>query len=244
MLVTLILAILFLVISFMSYANNILAWYELIPFAFMFLAPWLYCRNKKVYNVYLACATMMTGIRFYTNYLMFSAHPDKIVLPITFDQPIIKQFTGLGVVIVLYVWYMYIFYASYSTIKSVVNDVKTYDSLIRNSKITRYINLFSSTTVLMFMYIISMIWIYDLIDCVKYLLIFICTVVVIGISFFALITDTIRVKKEEFVTQLRENNKQLLSMDVIDLDKEIEQEETNSDSESEEITEAGDISED
>ena len=96
----------------------------------------------------------------------------------------------------------------------------------------------------MFMYIISMIWIYDLIDCVKYLLVFICTVVVIGISFFALITDTIRVKKEEFVMQLRENNKQLLSMDVTDLDKEIEQEETNSSSESEEITEAGDVSED
>lgn len=222
---TLGLVVLFLVTTFFAMLNNILVWYELIPFACLAFAPYLYCRNKKIFNVYILIGTVMSGLRFYMNYLLFKTHGEMIYLPITFNQPIIKQFTGMTVIITLYIWYMYIFYTCFATIKDNVSKSEDYDSLVRNNKITRFINLFSVTTVLVFIYIVSTIWIYDFVNLTKFLLIFVCTVVVIAICFFTLITDVVRSKKEEFVLAMRDADRVRAQVKIYDLDELVEDEE-------------------
>lgn len=224
---TLIIGVVFLIVSFLAYAHKLMLWYELIPLFFLLLPPYLYCRNKKIVNVYLLIGTLYSGIRFYSNYLLASTHPDLVMMPITMAQPIVKQFTGMVVILVLYVWYCYMFYTCYATVRDIVKKSETYEMLSNNSKITRYINMFTVTSVIMFGCIVSTIWTYNLVDYTKYLLIFICTSVLIAVCFYALVTDVVRVRKEEFVVAMKKEHPSIFeekdsteSVEIIDLDKE------------------------
>lgn len=223
---TIILGIGFLVVTFLAYAHELLLWYELVPLFFLLLPPYLYCRNKKIVNVYLLIGTLYSGIRFYSNYLLASTHADLVMTPITMAQPIVKQFTGMVVILVLYVWYCYMFYTCYATVKGIIKDSETYE-MLANNKITRYINMFTVTSVIMFGCIVSTIWTYNLVNYAKYLLVFICTSVLISVCFYALVTDALRVKKEEFVLAMKkehptifETEKKEHSVEIVDLDEE------------------------
>lgn len=221
--ITIISAIIFLVVAFFSYATNLTEWYEFIPFAFLLLPPYLYVRNIKIVNVFFLIGTLFTGVRFYTNWLLVKHQYGLVVAPVTMDQPIVRQFTGLVVILVLYVWYMYIFYACATTIRELIKSSETYEKLVKNNRISRYINMFTMTTLVMFAYFIVNIWMYDLAGYSNYLLIFICTATIIACCFYALCTDMVRVRKEQFLEEMKKEHPSMFDkeddMEIIDLNK-------------------------
>ena len=232
MTITIISGVVFLIVSFFAYANNLINWYEFIPFAFLLFPVYCYVRNKRLVNVFFAVGTVFTGIRFYSNYLLAAHHGDMLLYPITIDQPIVKQFTGLTVVIVLYIWYAYLFYACATTVRHYTKNSNSYNELISNKKISRYINLFTMSSIVLFVYFVVTLFMYDLEAYSKYMLVFICTSTVMGCCFYAVCSDIVRQKKEEFLDEMRKENPALFDKNTV------KKECTDEDAQPENVTES------
>lgn len=162
MMLSTVLGFIFITVTFLAYASNILLLWELIPLALLLLPVYLYCRQRKVLNVYFAVGTLYTGARFYMNMLLAKQHADKVLLPISIDQQIVRQFTGMTVIIALFIWYAYILYATLISINDIYTKTELYEELLTNKKIQLFKNLFNTTTVVVLFEIMLMIWLYDL----------------------------------------------------------------------------------
>lgn len=187
MILSIVIGFIFITITFLAYASNILFLWELIPLALLLLPVYLYCRKRKVLNVYFAVGTIYTGARFYMNMLLSKQHADKILLPISIDQQIIRQFTGMTVVISLFIWYTYILYATLVSINDIYTKAESYEELSVNKQIRIFKNLFKSTAVVVLLEIISMVWLYDLTSVTIRMLTFVLITYIMYFGFFVII---------------------------------------------------------
>ena len=187
MIVSIVMGFIFITVTFLAYASNILFLWELIPLALLLLPVYLYCRKRKVLNVYFAVGTIYTGARFYMNMLLSKQHADMILLPISIDQQIIKQFTGMTVIIALFIWYTYILYATLITINDIYTKAEVYEELSSNKQIQRFKNLFKSTTVVVLLEILLMVWLYDLTSVTVRMLTFVLIIYIMYFGFFFII---------------------------------------------------------
>ena len=187
MILSIVIGFIFITITFLAYASNILFLWELIPLALLLLPVYLYCRKRKVLNVYFAIGTIYTGARFYMNMLLSKQHADKILLPISIDQQIIRQFTGMTVIMSLFIWYTYILYATLVSINDIYTKAESYEELAANKKIQIFKNLFKSTTAVVLLEIILMVWLYDLTSVTVRMLTFALIIYIMYFGFFVII---------------------------------------------------------
>lgn len=187
MILSIVMGFIFIAITFLAYASNILFLWELIPLALLLLPVYLYCRKRKVLNVYFAIGTIYTGARFYMNMLLSKQHADKILLPISIDQQIVRQFTGMTVIISLFIWYTYILYATLISINDIYTKAESYEELLVNKKIQIFKNLFKSTTAIVLLEIILMVWLYDLTSVTVRMLTFALIIYIMYFGFFVII---------------------------------------------------------
>ena len=186
MMLSIIIGFIFITVTFLAYASNILFLWELIPLALLLLPIYLYCRKRKVLNVYFAVGTIYTGARFYMNMLLSKQHADKILLPVSIDQQIIRQFTGLTVIIALFIWYTYILYATLISINDIYTKAESCRELLSNKQIQIFKNLFKSTTVVVLLEIILMVWLYDLTSVTIRMLTFVLIIYIMYLGFFVI----------------------------------------------------------
>lgn len=184
---SIILGSLFLLIAFFAYASDVMFLSELIPFALLLFPVYLYARKKKVLNVFFSVGLIFAGARFYMNYLLHTKHPDIVLLPISIDQPIVKQFTGMTVIVALFIWYTYILYAAIISIKERCDKVVTYEELMSDKQILHFVNLFKSTTVLVFLEIVIFTWMYDLTSVVSRMIVFLTIIALMAVCFLILV---------------------------------------------------------
>ena len=199
------LMIMFVTSLFVSYLTNAMKLWEFALWFIFALPIYLYMRNGKVFQMYNLLGIAFAVLRYYTNHLLWTYHQDKIVLPISMEQPLIKQFTGLTVLVVCLLWYAYVWKSSYNLIKTKVDSISEYNDLVHNKSIIRYINFFSSTSYVLLAVIIISVFGYRLEDVASGLLLLIIVVVVTSICFYAVQSDMIRKKKEVFVEQLHKD---------------------------------------
>lgn len=190
MILSIVIGFIFITVTFLAYASNILFLWELIPLALLLLPVYLYCRKRKVLNVYFAVGMIYTGARFYMNMLLSKQHADKILLPISIDQQIIRQFTGMTVIIALFIWYTYILYATLITINDIYTKAESYEELVSNKKIQIFKNLFKSTTVVILLEILLMVWLYDLTSVTVRMLTFVLIIYIMYLGFFLIINKS------------------------------------------------------
>ena len=187
MIISIVMGFIFIAVTFLAYASNILFLWELIPLALLLLPVYLYCRKRKVLNVYFAVGTIYTGARFYMNMLLSKQHADMILLPISIDQQIIRQFTGMTVIISLFIWYTYILYATLISINDIYTKAEVYEELLANKRIQIFKNLFKSTTVVVLLEIILMVRLYDLTSVRVRMLTFALIIYIMYFGFFVII---------------------------------------------------------
>lgn len=204
MILNIVMGFIFIAITFLAYASNILFLWELIPLAFLLLPVYLYCRKRKLLNVFFAVGTVYTGARFYMNMLLTKQHADMILLPISINQPIIKQFTGITVIIALFIWHTYILYASLISIKDRCSKITNYKDLVNDSQIQRFSNLCKSTTVIVLLEIVAFIWMYDLTSVASRMITFMLVIIVMAFGFDMLVNKLEVDKKILFSNELTE----------------------------------------
>lgn len=194
---------LFILVSFIAYASDIMFLAELIPLALLLFPVYLYARKRKVLNVFFVVGLVYSGARFYMNYLLHAEHPNIIALPISISQPIIKQFTGMTVIIALFIWYTYILYATLISIKDRCDKAVTYEGLIGDKQILHFLNLFKTTATTVFLEIVLFTWMYDLTSVLPRMIVFLSIIMFMSICFIM------------FVHKMEADKKTILYIDSI-----------------------------
>lgn len=116
MVLIIIMAIISIVTTFFTYACDLLKLWELIPIIMLAIPSYSIIKKRMPIKIYLCWETFLFAIRYYIGIFIVKKRSDLITLPITVDQLIFKQFTGIITIGLFYVWIMYLFVYCYRTI--------------------------------------------------------------------------------------------------------------------------------
>lgn len=216
--------VIFLVITFYAYATNMLMWYELLPMVLFLFPIHAYTHSGKLWASAVPFGTLFVAIRYIANILLALKAPNALTVPLTIEQDIIKQTVGVGEIFVVYLWLMFIFATSASSMLAYAKQAKSYTELIRDSRINRVGNLFNTTALISVLVIFSFLGIYKMND--LFINVIVCqTIIAIIVGVFFVLTDSIlKSRKEEFVTEyINQHNAD--SDDIEDLDEAVKEDE-------------------
>lgn len=203
----------------LAYLMNMLYGWEMIFTALLLLPIYAYAKsNKRIINAFICVQTLMLFVRYAVSTIIGVKFPD-IVKPISMDDTIIKQFSGLSTIAGWFIWLALTGVIVYVTAKSSSAQCKTIKELENSKPIIHAINLFSVTTVIVIISIVVAGQAYALNGYYWNLLVFVLVAIMIAIAVYAMQINIIRERKEQIILAEKDD---LVMIDLDDKSDEIE----------------------
>lgn len=160
--VTIVIGVILIGVLLVSEMSNMLLTAELV-LMMLFAAPIYFYKKKdmKVFNAYLFMMTLMIVSRYITSTIIVE-YASVVTLPLSMEVQLVRQFTGVGVTAVWYLWYSLVFLATlitnHDSLKKchTVDEVRTHKGFIHNN------NFFTVTGIVFVVNLISGIFVYNM----------------------------------------------------------------------------------
>lgn len=217
--VTISMSCIYIGLCLLAYLMNMLYGWEMIFTALLLLPIYAYAKsNKRVMNTFICIQTIALFARYAVSTVV-GVKFTNIVKPISMDDTLIKQFSGITTIVGWFIWLALTGGIVYVTAKSCSAQCKTIKELENSKSIIHAINLFSVTTVIVIISVVVAGQAYALNDYYWNLLVFVLVAIMIAIAVYAMQINIIRERKEQIILAEKDD---LVMIDLDDKSEEIE----------------------
>ena len=162
--VTILMALVLVGMLLLAEMLNMILTAEYILIMLFMLPVYLYKRSDtKMWNTYLFMMNLMVIVRYVTSTFVVK-YAKVVTLPISVDVELIRQFNGIGVIAIWFLWYAIVFASTVLNNKALINSSATADEIKANKDILHNNSFFSVTAFVFIVNLIIAIFVYDIGD--------------------------------------------------------------------------------
>lgn len=209
--------------------SNMLLTSEMIMIM-LFCAPiWFYKKkDAKVWNTYLFTMTLMVIARYISASVVVS-HADVVILPISVETKLVRQFVGISSMSVWFIWYALVFASTLITNHSILKGCKTVDAAKNNRGVVVNNNFFTVTGVVFIINLVASIFVYSMQEEVTRIFINIC-IVLVTVGAYKWYSQKLVIERIIDITKVQEDAGKSSKCTVITIDEPVKKCEEKEDS--------------
>lgn len=215
---TLIMSLVLIGTLFVSDLHNMLMTTEMITIMTLALPIYFYKKRQPVvWNSFLLIMTLAVASRFVTTPYVI-ANADVVQLPVSIANQTIKQFAGIGVMTVWFIWYIFVFASTLFDNHIIIkesNSLEKIDKEFKTGTMRVNMNFYNTTCFVLSINFMSAIFIYDMGSIWVRVLINIIIVLITNIAYKAFIKDDIKGRLESIINSATSSHHR--NVDVYDV---------------------------